>query len=167
MIPSNLMEGGIIRSTGEVMVEEGEIRPPKPFTKAMLSVAAEYASRCVEDKDPKAVFDDDGSHSGGIDTPATRVDIIGKLIRSKLVERKDRQLHTTTEGERPIDVMEPRLKDVLFTARIEQVLSDVEHGKRDLSEAVDIFHREALRIPINATTNLKADTAIRIANTDV
>ena len=166
MIPSNLMEGGVIRPVGKVTVEEGETRPPKPFTEATLLAAMEHASRCVEDKNLKAALDDDESHSGGIGTPATRADTIEKLVRSKLVERKGRQLHATTEGERLTDVVEPRLKDVLLTARMEQALSDVEHGKRGPSEVMDMFHREALRIPADATANLKADAVTRTANTD-
>ena len=166
VIPSNLMEGGVIRPVGKVTVEEGETRPPKPFTEATLLAAMEHASRCVEDKNLKAALDDDESHSGGIGTPATRADTIEKLVRSKLVERKGRQLHATTEGERLTDVVEPRLKDVLLTARMEQALSDVEHGKRGPSEVMDMFHREALRIPADATANLKADAVTRTANTD-
>ena len=131
-----------------------------------LLAAMEHASRCVEDKNLKAALDDDESHSGGIGTPATRADTIEKLVRSKLVERKGRQLHATTEGERLTDVVEPRLKDVLLTARMEQALSDVEHGKRGPSEVMDMFHREALRIPADATANLKADAVTRTANTD-
>lgn len=87
-------------------------------------------------------------------------------VRSKLVERKGRQLHATTEGERLTDVVEPRLKDVLLTARMEQALSDVEHGKRGPADVMDMFHREALRIPADATANLKADAVTRTANTD-
>ena len=107
-----------------------------------------------------------GAAIGGIGTPATRADTIEKLVRSKLVERKGRQLHATTEGERLTDVVEPRLKDVLLTARMEQALSDVEHGKRGPSEVMDMFHREALRIPADATANLKAAAVTRTANTD-
>lgn len=80
-------------------------------------------------------------------TPATRADTIEKLVRSKLVERKGRQLHATTEGERLTDVVEPRLKDVLLTARMEQALSDVEHGKRGPSEVMDMFHRRHCESP--------------------
>lgn len=166
VIPSNLMEGGIIGPVGKVTVEEGETRPPKPFTEATLLAAMEHASRYVEDKSLKAALDDDESHSGGIGTPATRADTIEKLVRSKLVERKGRQLHATTEGERLTDVVEPRLKDVLLTARMEQALSDVEHGKREPAEVMDMFHREALRIPADATANLKADAVTKTGNTD-
>ena len=166
VIPSNLMEGGVIRPVGKVTVEEGETRPPKPFTEATLLAAMEHASRYVEDKNLKAALDDDESHSGGIGTPATRADTIEKLVRSKLVERKGRQLHATTEGERLTDVVEPRLKDVLLTARMEQALSDVEHGKRDPADVMDMFHREALRIPADATANLKAAAVTQTTNTD-
>lgn len=166
VIPSNLMEGGVIRPVGKVTVEEGETRPPKPFTEATLLAAMEHASRYVEDKSLKAALDDDESHSGGIGTPATRADTIEKLVRSKLVERKGRQLHATTEGERLTDVVEPRLKDVLLTARMEQALSDVEHGKRDPADVMDMFHREALRIPADATANLKAAAVTQTTNTD-
>lgn len=124
------------------------------------------ASRYVEDKSLKAALDDDESHSGGIGTPATRADTIEKLVRSKLVERKGRQLHATTEGERLTDVVEPRLKDVLLTARMEQALSDVEHGKRDPADVMDMFRREALRIPADATANLKAAAVTQTTNTD-
>ena len=41
VIPSNLMEGGVIRPVGKVTVEEGETRPPKPFTEATLLAAME------------------------------------------------------------------------------------------------------------------------------
>lgn len=168
IIPANLEQGRsvILPSAGPATLKEGETRPPKPFTEATLLAAMEHASRCVEDKNLKAALDDDESHSGGIGTPATRADTIEKLVRSKLVERKGRQLHATTEGERLTDVVEPRLKDVLLTARMEQALSDVEHGKRDPSEVMDMFHREALRIPADATANLKADAVTRTANTD-
>ena len=166
VIPSNLTEGGVIGPVGKVTVEEGETRPPKPFTEATLLAAMEHASRYVEDKSLKAALDDDESHSGGIGTPATRADTIEKLVRSKLVERKGRQLHATTEGERLTDVVEPRLKDVLLTARMEQALSDVEHGKREPAEVMDMFHREALRIPADATANLKADAVTKTGNTD-
>ena len=43
VIPSNLMEGGVIRPVGKVTVEEGETRPPKPFTEATLLAAMELS----------------------------------------------------------------------------------------------------------------------------
>ena len=48
----------------------------------------EHASRYVEDKDLKAALDDDESHSGGIGTPATRADVIEKLVHAGYMERQ-------------------------------------------------------------------------------
>lgn len=96
VIPSNLMEGGVIRPVGKVTVEEGETRPPKPFTEATLLAAMEHASRYVEDKSLKAALDDDESHSGGIGTQPPARTPSKNSVRSKLVERKARQLHATT-----------------------------------------------------------------------
>lgn len=93
----------------------------------------------------KAALDDDESHSGGIGTPATRADTIEKLVRSKLVERKGRQLHATT-GRTPHRRGGATTKDVL-TARGTGV---VRRGtaRRDPADVMDdMFHREALRIP--------------------
>ncbi|KFI90850.1 topoisomerase III [Bifidobacterium saguini DSM 23967] len=157
VIPSNLVDGIDVRPVGPVKVEEGMTRPPKPFTEATLLAAMEHASRYVDDRELKTALDDDESHSGGIGTPATRADTIEKLVRSRLVERKGRQLHATREGMRLIDVVEPRLKDVGLTARMEQTLTDVEHGRRDPTDVMELFRREALRIPADAKTHLKKD----------
>ena len=73
-------------------LSEGKTKPPKPFSEATLLAAMEHASRWVEDKDLKAALDDDESHSGGIGTPATRADVIEKLIRTGYVDRKGKQL---------------------------------------------------------------------------
>lgn len=142
MIPSNLMEGGVIRPVGKVTVEEGETRPPKPFT--MEHAAGRDGYEPVRGgQNLKAALDDDESHSGGIGTPATRADTIESSC-AQTRERKGRQLHATTEGERLTDVVEPRL-NVLLTARMEQALStwNTANGTAD----VDMFHREACEIP--------------------
>ena len=64
----------------------------------------EHASRYVEDKDLKAALDDDESHSGGIGTPATRADVIEKLVHAGYMERKGKQLHSTEAGRTLVDV---------------------------------------------------------------
>ncbi len=82
----------------------------------------EHASRYVEDKDLKAALDDDESHSGGIGTPATRADVIEKLVHAGYMERKGKQLHSTEAGRTLVDVVSPRLRDVSLTADMERSL---------------------------------------------
>lgn len=118
IIPANLVDGVSIAPVPQcgATLSEGKTKPPKPFTEATLLAAMEHASRWVEDKDLKAALDDDESHSGGIGTPATRADVIEKLIRTGYVERKGKQLRSTEQGRSLIDVVAPKLKDVALTA---------------------------------------------------
>lgn len=117
----------------------------------------EHASRWVEDKDLKAALDDDESHSGGIGTPATRADVIEKLIRTGYVDRKGKQLRSTDQGRSLIDVVAPKLKDVALTADMERRLSEVEHGQADASQVETEFRDLAARIPADAQTTVRQD----------
>ena len=117
----------------------------------------EHASRWVEDKDLKAALDDDESHSGGIGTPATRADVIEKLIRTGYVDRKGKQLRSTDQGRSLIEVVAPKLKDVALTAGMERRLSEVEHGQADASQVETEFRDLAARIPADAQTTVRQD----------
>jgi len=157
VIPVNLSTGVSLRPVSESSVSEGRTKPPKPFTEATLLAAMEHASRWVEDKELKAALDDDESHSGGIGTPATRADVIEKLIRAGYVERKGKQLRSTDQGRSLIDVVAPKLKDVALTADMERRLSEVEHGQADASQVETEFRDLAARIPADAQTTVRQD----------
>ena len=105
----------------------------------------------------KAALDDDESHSGGIGMPATRADVIEKLIRSAYVERKGKQLRSTEQGRNLINVVALRLKDVALTAEMEQVLSDVEHGNADPTQTESRFRAFAAGIPADAQSTAEPE----------
>lgn len=162
VIPANLEQG---RSTtlppaGMPTMKEGETKPPKPFTEATLLAAMEHASRYVDDRDLKAALDDDESHSGGIGTPATRADVIEKLIRSKYVERKGKQLRSTQSGRNLIAVVNPSHRNVGYTARMENSLSQVEHGEQPAQTVMELFQAETARIPAQAMQSAERNKAI-------
>ena len=159
IIPANLTTGVAIAPVpqGGATLSEGKTKPPKPFTEATLLAAMEHASRRVEDKDLKAALDDDESHSGGIGTPATRADVIEKLIRTGYVERKGKQLRSTEQGRSLIDVVAPKLKDVALTAGMERRLSEVEHCQAAASQVATEFRDLAARIPADAQTAVRQD----------
>ena len=157
VIPVNLSTGVSLRPVSESSVSEGRTKPPKPFTEATLLAAMEHASRYVEDKDLKAALDDDESHSGGIGTPATRADVIEKLVHAGYMERKGKQLHSTEAGRTLVDVVSPRLRDVSLTADMERSLGDVEHGKADADAVYEEFRGYARAIPADAAANVKAE----------
>mgnify|MGYP000072615698 FL=1 len=159
IIPANLTDGVSIAPVPQcgATLSEGKTKPPKPFTEATLLAAMEHASRWVEDKDLKAALDDDESHSGGIGTPATRADVIEKLIRTGYVDRKGKQLRSTDQGRSLIDVVAPKLKDVALTADMERRLSEVEHGQAAASQVETEFRDLAARIPADAQTAIRQD----------
>ena len=159
IIPADLTTGVAIAPVpqGGATLSEGRTKPPKPFTEATLLAAMEHASRWVEDKELKAALDDDESHSGGIGTPATRADVIEKLIRTGYVERKGKQLRSTVQGQSLIDVVSPRLKDVALTADMERRLSQVEHGHADPARVETEFRDLAAGIPADARTTVRQD----------
>lgn len=159
IIPANLVTGVSIAPVPQcgATLSEGKTKPPKPFSEATLLAAMEHASRWVEDKDLKAALDDDESHSGGIGTPATRADVIEKLIRTGYVDRKGKQLRSTDQGRSLIDVVAPKLKDVALTADMERRLSEVEHGQADASQVETEFRDLAARIPADVQTTVRQD----------
>ena len=159
IIPANLVTGVSIAPVpqGGATLAEGKTKPPKPFTEATLLAAMEHASRWVDDKELKAALDDDESHSGGIGTPATRADVIEKLIRTGYVERKGKQLRSTKQGQDLIDVVSPRLKDVALTADMERQLSEVEHDQADPAQVEAEFRSLAASIPADAQGAVQQD----------
>ena len=159
LIPVNLATGAnampMPRSGARLV--EGKIKPPKPYTEATLLAAMEHATRLLDDAGLKAALDDDESHSGGIGMPATRADVIEKLIRSAYVERKGKQLRSTEQGRNLINVVALRLKDVALTAEMEQVLSDVEHGNADPTQTESRFRAFAAGIPADAQSTAEPE----------
>lgn len=150
VIPINLTEGIDLHPISPVQVVQGETKPPARFTDATLLAAMEHASRYVQDRGLKHALDDDESHSGGIGTPATRADIIEKLIKSGYMARHGRHLESTQAGRLLVGIVSPELKDIALTARMEQALSDVEHGLTDPHQVMQTFRDLAHRIPEQA-----------------
>lgn len=147
VIPQNLQSGVTLRPVGAPSVREGHTSPPKRFTEASLLSAMEHASRLLDDRSLRDALDDDSSHSGGIGTPATRADVIEKLLRCAYVERRGRTLVSTRAGRALVSVVDPQLCDVAYTARMERALADVEHGRADPVDVMAEFRSYALSIP--------------------
>lgn len=65
----------------------------------------------------------------GLGTPATRADIIEKIVGSELVERKNVRFYPTPKGKQLIDLVNDQLKSPELTARWEKQLEDIARGK--------------------------------------
>jgi DNA topoisomerase-3 len=110
-------------------VVEKETQPPKPYTDATLLAAMKNAGREIED-DALA----EAMKQTGLGTPATRAEIIEKLIRTGYVRRERKQLRATEKGRALIGLVAEPLRSPELTAEWEQQLKEVEDGKRAAGE---------------------------------
>lgn len=161
-IPDSLVKGPLPQS-GTPSLAEGVSAPPKPFTEATLLSAMEHASRFVADSDLKAALDDDTSHSGGIGTPATRASILESLVKSGYLQRKGKQIRSTTAGRMLIGVAIDELKDVKLTAQWEQSLADIEHGKSDEASFLNEIRTACAAMPGRVMEMTQRDSLRQLA----
>ena len=110
-------------------VLEKETQPPKHYTDATLLAAMKNAGREIED-DALA----EAMKQTGLGTPATRAEIIEKLIRTEYVQRERKQLRATEKGRALIGLVAEPLRSPELTAEWEQQLKEVEEGKRAAGE---------------------------------
>lgn len=67
----------------------------------------------------------------GLGTPATRAEIIERLIQTEVVERKNSRFYTTAKGKQLIEIVNDELKSPELTARWEKELEKISRGKSD------------------------------------
>ena len=110
-------------------VLEKETRPPRPYNDATLLAAMKNAGREIEDDNLAEAM-----KQTGLGTPATRAEIIEKLIRTGYVKRERKQLISTEKGRALIGLVAGSLRSPELTAEWEQQLKEVEEGKRPAGE---------------------------------
>lgn len=113
-----------------VKVREGTTSPPKRYTEDSLLSAMENAGAEdfaeIEDLERK-----------GLGTPATRANIIEKLVKGGFAERKGKQLIPTGRGMELIKAMPDSIKSVKLTAEWEAALKEVERAERTPEDFMD------------------------------
>lgn len=127
--------------------------PPKCFTEATLLHMMETAGRMVDDEELRDALKDKG-----IGTPATRAAIIEVLLHRKYIERKKKNLMSTSAGRHLISlVQDERLKSPELTGEWEANLKKMEQGKYNpqkfISEVVHYTHdilKQAGTAPLDA-----------------
>ncbi|MRN57372.1 DNA topoisomerase III [Paenibacillus monticola] len=102
-----LVEGEIVRIR-RCMVKAGRTQPPKRHNEASLLTQMEKY---------------------GLGTPATRADIIEKLVSSDTIERQGNLLHPTGKGKQLIELVSTQLRTPDLTARWEADLEKIARGQ--------------------------------------
>ena len=118
---------GLRVSPKEAQLHTGKTRPPARYTEATLLTAMEFPCAQVTD----AALQNMLKTAGGLGTPATRADIIEKLLDSFCMERRGKELHPTAKGNQLIEIVPPDLKSAALTAKWEQTLQGIAQGKEN------------------------------------
>lgn len=83
----------------------------------------------------------------GLGTPATRADIIEKLIQSESIERDaGSRLRPTGKGRQLIDLVNPDLKSPELTAKWERQLEDISRGSGDPGQFMEKIRNQTVQL---------------------
>ena len=107
-------------------ITKGQTTPPPLFTEATLLSAMENPVQYLEKKDKSMVKV--LGETGGLGTVATRADIIDKLFRTFLLEKKGKDIVITSKGKQLLELVPEDLKKPELTAQIEMKLSKIGDG---------------------------------------
>lgn len=103
-------------------LKSGMTTPPSLYTEAsLLSVMEKY----------------------GLGTPATRADIIEKLLSTETIERRGHSLYPTGKGKQLIELVVDELKSPQLTAKWEQQLEDISRGRGDAKQFMGQIRQQA------------------------
>ena len=124
---SPIVEGMLI-SQAKCKIAESFTKPPAHFTEDSLLQAMERAG--AEEVNEEA-------ERKGLGTPATRADIIEKLVKDGFVKREKKQLIPTDDGVKLITVLPDVVRSPKMTADWENALTLVAKGEYDPVQFMD------------------------------
>ncbi|MHA0858051.1 DNA topoisomerase III [Paenibacillus sp. CMAA1364] len=113
------------------IIRPGRTLPPKRYTEALLLSQMEKY---------------------GLGTPATRADIIEKLVSSDTIERKGNILHPTGKGKQLIELVSTQLRSPELTSQWESELEKIARGQG----SPDLFLKEIRRMSKELVSGVKS-----------
>ena len=119
------LEEGMEFQAEQAGIKEHYTQPPKHFTEDTLLLAMEKAGNSDTGDD---------AERKGLGTPATRADIIEKLVKDGFIKREKKQMLPTEDGINLISVMPDKLKSPKLTADWENALTLVAKGELPMED---------------------------------
>lgn len=132
------------------VVKQGFTKPPSRYTEGTLLDAMENAGRFVADRELRRSL-----ARGGLGTPATRAEIIEKLLSKYYIERNGKTLYPTSRGIDLFELVSEQLRSPELTARWEQRLARIAEG----SEKSTDFSRDIRNTARELTAQIKKSAA--------
>jgi len=131
-------------------IEEGVTQPPPHYNDGTLISILETAGKLIDDEELKEALKDKG-----LGTPATRAQIIDKLVLYRYIEREANLIKITPKGKEFVEVIEKENPDLIspdLTAEWEFRLKMIEKEK----ETRDAFMKDIKEFVINMVESIKA-----------
>ena len=135
-----VMQKGQEFSISNIRLTEGKTKPPARFTEGTLIAAMENPVRYMESGN-KEMAKTLGA-TGGLGTVATRADIIEKLFKSFLLEKRGKDIYLTSKAKQLLEFVPEELKQPELTADWEMRLSQIAKGKlsrKDFMKDIDKY----------------------------
>lgn len=101
----------------------------------------------------------------GLGTPATRADIIERLVSSETISRESGRLVPTPKGKQLIDLVNDELKSPELTAKWEEQLEAIARGKGNSKQFLETIRRETVRLVREIRTSDKKYRAHNLTGT--
>jgi len=135
-----------------IRLTEGKTSPPAPFNEATLLSAMESPAKYMDTQN-KALAET-LEKTGGLGTVATRADIIEKLYDSFLIEKKGKDLFSTSKGRQLLTLVPKDLKSPELTGNWEQTLQRISKGQAKK----DVFLQEIRKYTSDIIKEIKDST---------
>ena len=138
------VQQGAKLNVSSVKMTEGATKPPEPLNEATLLSAMENPSRFMAGESKELIKT--LGETGGIGTVATRADIIEKLFKGFLIEKRGKGLHVTSKGKQLLELAPEDLRSPALTAEWEQKLTAIAKGKLPQKAFIDEMRTYAKEI---------------------
>lgn len=134
-----------------VTTTEGKTTPPPRFNEGTLLAAMENPRQFMQGES-KSLIQTLGE-TGGLGTVATRADVIERLFKTFVIEKKGNAIYTTSKGRQLLKLVPEDLKSPALTAEWEQKLTKISSGEMKKSD----FMRDMIKFSKNAVNEIKND----------
>jgi DNA topoisomerase-3 len=143
-------EKGAQKPIKNCKLKKAKTLPPPRYTEATLLTAMESPGKFIDDEELR-----ESIKAGGLGTPATRAEIIEKLLKTYYIERQGRQLAPTSKGFQVVELAPGELRSPELTAKWELRLSDISRGKENPRKFMEDIRGNAKAL----VNTVKADTS--------
>lgn len=156
----NVQKKGDTKQVKGCKVNKSKTKPPARYTEATLLTSMESPGKFIEDEELR-----ESIKQGGLGTPATRAEIIEKLIYNNYIERHGKELVPTSKGIQLIGLVPNDLKSPELTAEWELRLSNIAKGKGDKKVFIEGIRKDTQVLVQNISEDASTYKADNISKT--